>query len=508
MYKVILVDDEKLIIEGLKNIIDWNEIGLEIVDTALNGKEAFEKFTENSADIIITDINMPKMTGLELIKSIRDINIETRFVILTGYDEFTYAKEAIKYGIENYILKPINEDELKETLINIVNDLDNKNKKGVEILDKNRKLLQYINGKLDREFIYTMESILNIDISNDKYKYTVASIFIDSKYRGDLCSNIRGIIEENTNVGYEILNPNEGQVVLINSWNNNKSNKDIINYYENIKNKIIKNLKVDIFIAIGEVVDKITEIDVSYTIAKELKKYLLTEGRNKCIYLDSVKNKVEKNINFKDEIDIINKLIIGKDTLSIESYIENILENEELTARNIYDFCIKILILIDQIANDLKVDKKYERDNLSSTIVDLCNEDTRDNIKAFIFREIEELVNIMNSNEERYSPVVQQIINIVDEKYYKDLSLKTLAYKYNINSSYLGQIFSKELGMSFSEYLNKTKNSKAKELILNTNMKINDISKAVGYIDASYFYRKFKKYYGVSPSTLREMKNY
>ena len=208
MYKVMLVDDEKLIIEGLKNIIDWNEIGLEVVDMALNGKEALDKFTENKVDIIITDINMPRMTGLKLIKNIRDINLETKFIILTGYDEFSYAKEAIKYGVENYILKPINEEELKETLIHIVKDLEKKDKKIVEILDKNRKLLQYINGKLDREFIYSIENMLNLDIY--KSKYTVANIYIRLEYEGNLFSNISNIIHDNTNTGYEILNSNEG----------------------------------------------------------------------------------------------------------------------------------------------------------------------------------------------------------------------------------------------------------------------------------------------------------
>ena len=506
MYKVMLVDDEKLIIEGLKNIIDWKEVGLEVVETALNGKEAFDKFNENKIDIIITDINMPQVTGLELIKYIRDIDLNVKFVILTGYDEFNYAKEAIKYDVNNYILKPINEEELKDTLINIVRELDKKNKRDIEILDKNRKLLQYINGNLDREFIYSIEKILNIDIYSKKY--TVASIHITSEYDGDLFSNIRDIIDNNTSNGYEILNSNEGQAVLINSWDNNIEKKDIINYYENIKNKIIKKLESYIFIAIGEVVDKITEIDVSYDIAKELKKYSLTEEKNSCIYLDLIKDKKEKRITFKEEIDILNKYIIERDIVEIERIVGEIIDNEELTPRNIYDFSIKVIILIDEISNELKINRNYKSDNLSSTIVDLCNENTRESINTFIISEIKEIVDIMSSNDNKYSPVIQQIINIVEEKYYEELSLKTLSYKYNINSSYLGQIFSKEVGMSFSEYLNKIKNLKAKDLILNTNMKINDIAKMVGYIDSSYFYRKFKKYYGVSPSTLREMKNY
>ena len=347
---------------------------------------------------------------------------------------------------------------------------------------------------------------MNIDIYSKKY--TVASIHITSEYDGDLFSNIRDIIDNNTSNGYEILNSNEGQAVLINSWDNNIEKKDIINYYENIKNKIIKKLESYIFIAIGEVVDKITEIDVSYDIAKELKKYSLTEEKNSCIYLDLIKDKKEKRITFKEEIDILNKYIIERDIVEIERIVGEIIDNEELTPRNIYDFSIKVIILIDEISNELKINRNYKSDNLSSTIVDLCNENTRESINTFIISEIKEIVDIMSSNDNKYSPVIQQIINIVEDKYYEELSLKTLSYKYNINSSYLGQIFSKEVGMSFSEYLNKIKNLKAKDLILNTNMKINDIAKMVGYIDSSYFYRKFKKYYGVSPSTLREMKNY
>lgn len=260
--------------------------------------------------------------------------------------------------------------------------------------------------------------------------------------------------------------------------------------------------------SIGDTVFDIKDIRKSYKVANDLKKYILTEGTNKCIYKENIRDIKEKKMNFKEEIDYINKLIIEKSNKDLEKYISEILENKDLTPKNIYDFSIKIIILIDDISNEFKLEKKYGRDSLSNTIIKLCNESTRKSVKAFIIREIEELIEAMYKSTVKYSPVVQQIVNIVDDRYYEELSLKTLAHQYNINSSYLGQIFSKETGSSFSEYLNKTKNMKAKELILNTNMKINDIAKAVGYIDTSYFYRKFKKYYGVCPSTLREMKNY
>lgn len=119
MYKVMLVDDERLILQGVLNIIDWEKLGMEVIHMAENGKEALDKYKENPVDIIITDINMPVITGLELIMKIKEINKRAKFIVLSGYDEFSYARTAMKYGVENYILKPINEEELEAALIDI-----------------------------------------------------------------------------------------------------------------------------------------------------------------------------------------------------------------------------------------------------------------------------------------------------------------------------------------------------------------------------------------------------
>ncbi len=204
-------------------------------------------------------------------------------------------------------------------------------------------------------------------------------------------------------------------------------------------------------------------------------------------------------------------MIIEKKLYELENYIETIFDNNQLSPKNIYDLCIKIIFLIHNILEEFKLKKssdKYEDDSLGNMILELCSENTRENVKTFITSELREIIELMNNTDVCYSPVIRQVINLINKNYHKELSLKTLAQKYNINSSYLGQIFTKEVGVSFSEYLNKIKNTKAKDLILNTNMRINDIARSVGYIDTSYFYRKFKKYFGVCPSTLRNMKKY
>lgn len=503
MYKVMLVDDEKLITKGLLNILEWDKLGVEVVEIAENGQDAFDKFNSNPVDIVITDINMPKVSGLELIKKIKEVNSKVKFIILSGYDEFSYARTAIQYGVENYILKPINEEELEEAIINITNNIKEHKKEERVILEKNNILNELINGKIKKEDI---KEFISIDLNAQSY--SVAIISITSRCKTKSLVDISIIIEDNIQGKYELIKKTDGTIVMINTWQEEKSREEIKDYYYNIKNKLIEESDLEIFIAIGDRVNNIESLKESYIVASNVKKYSLTEGTNIVLDKEDIRNLEGDNRSFTKEIDRLNKLIIEKDIVKIKEYVTKLFDDEKLTPKNIYDLSIKILFLTAKTSEEFKLDNKYSRHSLGDTILELCNENSIDNIKLFIINELEEMTILMNSNVVKYSPIIQQIVNNVNEKYYEELSLKTLAYQYNINSSYLGQVFTKEVGISFSEYLNKTKNAKAKDFILNTNMKINDIAKAVGYLDTSYFYRKFKKYYGVCPSTLRELKNY
>ena len=506
MYKVMLVDDEKLITEGLKNLIDWEKLNLEVVATANNGEEALRKLKEEKVHIVITDINMPVMTGLDLIKEVKGKDNKTNFIILSGYDEFSYAKKAIEYGVDSYILKPIDEEELEKTLIKLLARIEKSKKEKKDVLYKNTKLLQFINGKINKEEILKIEDELNIPLRGKSY--TVSSIILNKKNEDGRYINIDEIIEEYSGRTYELLHKFDGQTILINSWDSDIKNEDILKYFNFIKDKLIEKIEGDVFIAVGDVTKDIDLLKNSLNSSNKLKKYILTEGTNICLTSEDVTNIKDYKTNFSKEIERLNKIIIEKDGSGAKMFLEGLIDDIALTPKNIYDLSIRVVMLIDKISDEFKVDKKYVKDSLSSNIVELCSESTRDSIKAFLASEIEELISVMYSTTKRYSPVVSQIVSNIEERYSEELSLKTLAYQYNINSSYLGRIFTKEVGMSFSDYLNKVKNTKAKELILETNMKINDIAKAIGYTDTSYFYRKFKKYYGICPSTLREMKNY
>lgn len=506
MKKVMLVDDEIFITEGLMSIIDWKALGLEVVQTAENGEEAIRKFKDNPVDIIVTDINMPVKTGLELVQEINEMGKKVKFILLSGYDEFAYAKKAIEYGVENYLLKPVDEEELEVALKKLVDNIAKEKEFINRGLDKTGKLLAFLNGKYDVKEVIGIKDDMYVDFY--KEKYTVTNIFINGKKDKEVYININPIVESVFKSQCEVLYQFDGQIIVINSWDKEKTDDEILEEYRELRDLLQTELKYDIFISVGSSVNMIDDLRKSYMVAKKLKKYMLTEGMNRVVNEKMISVIKHKDVKFRDEIEQINKLMIEKNSAALKVYVDEVFENKELTPKNIYDFSIKVVLLMDKVKEEFKVDKKYTRESLSDTIIELCHENTRESIKTFILSELDEFMEVMTQDTIKYSPVVQQIVNTINERYYEELSLKTLAYQYNINSSYLGQIFNKEVGCSFSDYLNKTKNMKAKELILETNMKINDIAKEVGYTDSSYFYRKFKKFFGVSPSTLREMKNY
>ena len=206
----------------------------------------------------------------------------------------------------------------------------------------------------------------------------------------------------------------------------------------------------------------------------------------------------------------LRRLILKKETEAAVGYIEDLLINnirKDASVSSLYQMAVKTAMMLQEIKKEYKLESGRFYD-LPEMIETIFNADDILGIKTAFLSEITEIIECMHEEDSQYTPVVRQIISEVQQNYKEDMNLKTLAYKYHMNASYLGQIFQKEVGCSFARYLSNTKNSIAKDLILNTNMKINDIAKEAGYPDTSYFYRKFKQCYGVSPASLREMKKY
>ncbi len=268
--------------------------------------------------------------------------------------------------------------------------------------------------------------------------------------------------------------------------------------------------EITTFITISSIFHDLDGISGAFQETKKLQKYLIIAGYGNSIDKRYCSGRKSTDISLDESL--IDKLILAKDRTGISKYIDDLfrnhIEKEKITSDAVYHLVIKLALSLQRVVREFKLSYDNNIKNLVEVMEELFRADDLSDIKSIFLIEIMEIIDCINVGDSQYTPVVRQILSDLGECYKEDINLKVLAQKYCMNTSYLGQIFQKEVGMPFSQYLTNMKNSKAKDLILNTNLKINDIAKEVGYPDVSYFYRKFKQCYGTSPASLRELKQY
>lgn len=505
MKKVMLVEDEELILQGIFNIIDWNALGLEVVHMAHNGQEALEMWEKEPVDIVVSDITMPVMDGLTLLRVLREKEEKVRFIILSGYDEFEYARTAIRLGVESYILKPINEEELERQLKETVEKLDEMYKEKIKYIDEKTQWMHFLSGKTEAGGYAEYAGILDIPSQTERFYAAVMKWRLDELKENRITDVIVTLKKQEPGLRLVHLLPDSLLMILVDPG---LDEEQALEYFSGIQNRIESEFGIFTFICVGPAFEQFEQLPEVYGAAMKMQKYLMIEGYGSCISLRQVQERKSGDINIDE--DQLRKLILKKEKESAVGYLEDLFINnvrKDVSVSAIYQMAVKTAMLLEDIKKEYKLESEKLHD-LPELVETIYRSDDIFGIKTVFIAEIIEIIARLHEENSQYTPVVRQIIAEVQNNYKEDMNLKTLAYKYHMNASYLGQIFQKEVGSSFAQFLSNTKNGIAKDLILNTNMKINDIAREVGYPDTSYFYRKFKQCYGVSPASLREMKKY
>lgn len=508
MKKVMLVEDEELILQGIRNIIDWQEIGLEVVHMAHNGCEALEMWKKEKVDIVITDLNMPKMGGLELLAELRKESKKARFIILTGYDDFDYARTAIRLGVENYILKPIDEEQLLSQLKETVKKLDEADRIRNDYVEEKTGWIQFLSGKLSKEEDREFLDLLKSSVKNSVFYAAIMKLNINSMKNIKITDVLVELKKEREHETFMVIHLAADSLLLV--WaKDDASEDDALDYFSGLQNRVESACGALSFVTVGPACNSYEELPACYRAAQKQQKYLMIEGYGSCLSEKLMKNRKSKDIVVDNTY--LRKLILQKDKEGAMSYLEDLLINnveDSINIDTLYQVAIKIAVILQEIKEEYKLDASTDLQNLTDIIENIYQVESLYSLKSIFISEIVEIIRHLHEEDSQYTPVVKQIMTEVQQNYKEDMNLKTLAYKYHMNASYLGQIFQKEVGCSFAQYMSNIKNEIAKDLILNTKMKINDIAKEVGYPDTSYFYRKFKQCFGVSPASLREMKKY
>ena len=527
MLKVMLVDDEPYILQGLQVLIDWESGGFEIAQTCSNGKEALKYLKENHVDLVISDIRMPEMTGLELLETVKKEKIsDAEFVLLTGYDDFAYTQKAIRNGCLDYILKPVEEEELiavlrKVTNLNRESIILRKDREKMEDAYLSRVIRHLIRGKYTEEeieyankhlqlgeslrFIYIgfVHKDAEVD-SSDSDEYDIGAV------QKQLFNSCKEALKEYSNhftleVPYDEDNYDVGFIYCENmsSIRDMSETEFLNNLIRKIEVLFIKPVRM----YCGEMVNDISSLSDSYNSCRRLKSIAGFHNTKKLYFYEETETKHSGIVLCKNTIDDIIDSITKNDQEAIESGIEKL--HDELRGKDstnvAFDLNINyFLFQLIHLASEL--DDTVNQEEIVQYISEKASEDalTRgsyQHLKKFALEYSSYLSELRKSISHG---ILASIEAEIRDNYAGDISLKYLGDKYHINSSYLGQVFRKKYGMSFKNYLTNYRIKEAAKQIINTDKKINRIAEDVGYKDSDYFIRKFIEIMGCTPSKYRK----
>lgn len=527
MIKVMIVDDEPFIRQGLRILIPWEQYGYKVCDEAANGIEALELLEKQDFDLIITDIKMPKMGGIELIEYVNEhITNRIHFVILSGFYEFEFAKKAIKYGAQDYILKPVQKDELIRVLVDYKKKHDRlikelKNKKIADRIIYDNHLGHLLSGVYTEESLHYIKENLFDDIDlryvflqydqADK-SYSTLSHEEKIKRQNHLYDVLIELLKNNHYHVYKEPSRNENEFAIGFIYARKLSDSVQLSEREYIRLLSIdikEKVKYGINLYIGQKEKDIRTISNSYKMAKMIYSFYGVSNDIDIIYYDDIKNSISTDkypVN-KDELDSLTRVIeendiemIKKHIVSVYSYFKNWLGESEIIKINLNYLLFNLINLTREMDADI------DHEEVHRIIYKWGNDWTRvmSNIKNFREFALEFAAYINQLRQHSCGGVLKEVERDIIEDYSKNLSLKTLSEKYFINTAYLGQIFKKQFGMSFKDYLNNYRIERATELLIRTDDRIYLIANLVGFKNTDYFISKFVQLKGLTPLQFRK----
>lgn len=545
MLKTFLVEDEVVIREMIKKMIPWEQYGFELAGEAADGEMALPLILKCKPDLLITDIKMPFMDGLTLCRLVKKEIPDIRIVILSGYDDFNYAKQAISIGVEDYLLKPITKNAFIERLEEIHNRYEHE-KTQREYYEKFRLEMQEYEKNASRDFfetlvradsdlaeLYRRADKLNLDIVAEAYNIL---IFTPDTSEGnynsyDGCSDWEAEVQDKINnyflnhpvailfrhqvFSYAILVKGQKDTIEKNTEECVKAIQDIMDRTEG---------RTDWFIAVGKSADRLSMLGHSYRTAVRANSFRYLYDGHILDYQSLETRKENPSDSYREDsvqlrnvnINALNPAILQKFLSSglaeeVEDFIRdyfNAIGQEpmgSLVFRNyvVLNVRFSVLSFLKKLGCDDSEISGQETDNIveetGKTIeaaVDYCGKILK---KAIALRD----ENAGNQNRS----VLKLAVDFIDHNYMdEEISLNKAAHVANVSANHFSALFSQNMGQTFTEYLTDLRMNKAKELLRCTAMRSSEIAGEVGYKDAHYFSYLFKKTQGMTPSEYRKMR--
>lgn len=542
LYRIILVDDEEEVRKSIIRKIDWTAVGFTVVGDAENGEDALEKIENLEPDVVLTDIRMPYMDGLTLAERIRQKYPSMKIVIFSGYDDFEYAKQAIKLNVTEYILKPVNVEELTAILKRIKTNLDEEieQKRNVNLLRENYKrslpilreqfLKDLISRPMDGETVQTLLREYDIPLAGAKKWIAIA---VELELEQELTQeeaplplheeknlipiSVMQILSENLKPSYRFSllsfsGSADAKIAGIAAIDENNSQTELINILGDICKEIRKTLKVPVTIGIGHSAQKLENISRSFQSALDALGYRSVVGTGSTIYINDVEPGIGGKLQFgsEEESALIQAIKFGPEE-KIRETVRGIVDrmNEaRVHARQQQAYILSVANCMIQLIQqyDLNMEEIFAEDPLGpdpfTVIQSMLN---RENFSRWLYQTALKINNAL-SRERDYAAgqVIEKAKQYIMDNYQDPgLSVEQICRYLHMSPAYFSTMFKKATGQTYIAYLTEVRLNKAVELLNMTDEKTYVIASQVGYQEQNYFSYVFKKRFGVSPTKFR-----
>ena len=518
MIKVLLVDDEQFIRQGLRQLVDWGKYGCQIVAEAENGMEAIHILEETDIDLAFVDIRMPGMTGMELISYVRrNLYRNIRFVVLTGYAEFEYARKALQMSVLDYMLKPVQEQELIGILKKVNQDCQRQQQEQREKYDFHVSMVmagKYSEENLKQVRMHLSEEGLEryVSFEFDKNQKEFAALDREERMekQKELVQYLKGLVGGYVYHVIPLIETEEGFFgagLILSRALYEKDYASDEEYLEYLQKRVEQHFPSLVQVYAGqraETFEQLCQSLFSIRVARCLHGLAQEEAQVRN-YEDFRHRKFSMGIR-EGDVDKLLEAVKENRVADIESCAEQIFTrirssdmNMEMVNASIYHILYRLMEMVqefDDETNQQEILEYIGKESFNKMVLAGSTEE----ITGF-FADYAGYLAQVRTQESR--KILDRVDAYVRENYMEKMSLKSLGELFYVNNVYLGQLYKKKYGTAFRDYLNNLRMAKAEELLLETNLRIYAIAEKVGFGKAEYFINKFVQMHNMTPNQYR-----
>ncbi|TJY41184.1 response regulator [Cohnella pontilimi] len=515
MYKVLLADDERLDLEGMRRFVPWDEMGLEVVDAVNSGFAAMEVIKREKIDILVTDVQMPNMTGLELAGKARECWSDLKVIFVSGYQDFHYVKQAISMNAASYVLKPMDDRELIDSLRKITDELNQERKqreteaayRQMVPMVKNELLLQLLEGSFDPETLKVLSeqygfgdigwpaNVAVLETDDLSWKFSSGQDIDKSALLNEYSLDLVRISEER-DVACVWRIAKYRWALILGSAAPSTFLKDLITYTK-------ERYPFSITIGFGEPAKDVANIQFSYAQALQALEYKMFQGKGKVIDFAEVRlAETDQTENLNIQLDILFEAMSGYELVRIHDEVDALFRlGVNLKSKwSVHNFAMYILLKLENYLQTQNEDL-FKLLGMDFKSLDIIRQfETIDDIRSWLVHRIYEISETLYRKKQNKNwKLIHEVVAHIQSRLRESITLREVAEHFEFSPNYLSHLLKKETGKGFNEYVISLRMEKASQLLRDTKLKIYEVADQVGYRYMPYFSKQFRDTYGMTP---------